>query len=214
MRVRFDKNAANFLNEENIHINNSIEFKGKWKTVFKNDNKIYLEIGMGKGDFLVGMAKKYPDVNFIGIERNVTILAKACKKILNENLTNVRIISDDANILNEIFEKNEIDKIFLNFSDPWPKSKHAKRRLTYSSFLNIYDEILKNDGLIEFKTDNQLLFEFTIQEVNNTGRKIEYISLDLHSTDCKDNIMTEYEEKFSKKGNRIYKLIWNNINNK
>ena len=213
MRVRFDKNAADFLNEENIHINNSKEFKGRWKKVFKNDNEIYLEIGMGKGDFLVGMAKKYPEVNFIGIERNVTILAKACKKILNENLTNVRIISDDANILEEIFEKNEIVKIFLNFSDPWPKSKHAKRRLTYSTFLNIYDNILKDNGIIEFKTDNQLLFEFTIQEVCNTGRKIEYISLDLHNTDCSDNIMTEYEEKFSKKGNRIYKLIWNNINN-
>lgn len=213
MRVRFDKNAANFLNEENIHINNSKEFKGKWNKLFNNKNEIYLEIGMGKGDFIVGMAKKYPNTNFIGVERNITILAKACKKILNEKLTNIRIISDDANVLEEIFEKDEIDKIFLNFSDPWPKSKHAKRRLTYSTFLNIYDNILKNAGLIEFKTDNQLLFEFTIQEVNNTGRKIDYISLDLHNTECENNVMTEYEDKFSKKGNRIYKLVWFNINN-
>lgn len=212
MRVRFDKNAAEFLNDENIHINNAKEYKGKWKNIFNNNNDIYLEIGMGKGDFLVGMAKKYPNINFIGIERNVTILAKACKKILSEGLTNVRIISDDANLLKDIFEENEINKIFLNFSDPWPKSKHAKRRLTYFSFLDIYDYILQDNGIIEFKTDNQLLFEFTIQEVNNTGRKIDYISLDLHNTECIDNIMTEYEEKFSKKGNRIYKLIWYNKN--
>ena len=214
MRVRFDKNAAEFLNEENIHINNAQEYKGKWNKLFNNKNEIYLEIGMGKGDFIVGMAKRYPNINFIGVERNVTILAKACKKILSENLTNIRIISEDAEKLEEIFEKNEVDKIFLNFSDPWPKSKHAKRRLTYYKFLNIYENILKDDGVIEFKTDNQILFEFTIMEVNNTNRKIEYISLDLHNSDCEDNIMTEYEEKFSKKGNKIYKLVWRNINNK
>lgn len=212
MRVRFDKKAQEFLNENEIHINNPSDFLGKWKKCFNNKNEIYLEIGMGKGDFIVEMAKRNPNINFIGIEKNVTILAKAVKKVMKEELENVRLISYDASNLKEIFKKGEIDKIYLNFSDPWPKSKHAKRRLTHSNFLDIYDYILKKDSVVEFKTDNQILFEFTIMEIANTKREIEYISLDLHALNLEDNIMTEYEEKFSKKGNRIYKLIWKNIN--
>ena len=209
MRVRYDKNANKKLDENNLYIENSKEKIGKWKNEFENKkNPIYLEIGMGKGDFIVGMAKAFPNVNFIGMERNLTVLAKAAKKVKDEGLTNVRLISNDAEELEEIFKKGEIDKIYLNFSDPWPKKKHAKRRLTYSKFLDMYDVILKKDGVIEFKTDNQGLFEFTIMEIANTNRKIEYVSLDLHNTD-ELNIMTEYEYKFSQKGNRIYKMIWN-----
>ena len=212
MRVRFNKEANEILNSSNIYLNEEDAKRniGKWKNVFKNGNDIYLEIGIGKGDFIVGMAKKYPNINFIGIEKNETILAIALNKIVSEGLKNIIVISNNADKLKEVFEENEIDKIFLNFSDPWPKKKHIKRRLTYSSFLDIYENILKEDCIIEFKTDNQILFEFTIMEICNTNRKIEYISLNLHLTDCTDNIMTEYERKFSQKGNRIYKLVWKN----
>lgn len=207
MRVRYNKNAEKILNENNTCVNNAVDLKGKWKKEFANDNPIYLEIGMGKGNFIINMAKAFPNVNFIGLERNRTILVKALKKIQEENIANIRIISNDAQKLLDIFKKGELDKIFLNFSDPWPKNKHFKRRLTYRSFLDLYDIILKKDSVIEFKTDNQILFEFTIMEICNTRHDMKSISLDLHKTD-EFNIMTEYEEKFSKKGNRIYKLVW------
>lgn len=207
MRVRYNKNAEKILNENSICINNPLNLKGKWKKEFANDNPIYLEIGMGKGNFIINMAKAFPNINFIGLERNRTILVKALKKIQEENIVNIRIISNDAQKLLDIFKKSELDKIFLNFSDPWPKNKHLKRRLTYRTFLNLYDIILKKDSVIEFKTDNQILFEFTIIEITNTKHDMKSISLDLHKTD-EFNIMTEYEEKFSKKGNRIYKLVW------
>jgi len=207
MRVRYNKNAEKILNENNTCVNNAVDLKGKWKKEFANDNPIYLEIGMGKGNFIINMAKAFPNVNFIGLERNRTILVKALKKIQEENIANIRIISNDAQKLLDIFKKSELDKIFLNFSDPWPKNKHLKRRLTYRTFLNLYDIILKKDSVIEFKTDNQILFEFTIMEICNTRHDMKSISLDLHKTD-EFNIMTEYEEKFSKKGNRIYKLVW------
>jgi len=207
MRVRYNKNAEKILNENNTCVNNAVDLKGKWKKEFANSNPIYLEIGMGKGNFIINMAKAFPNINFIGLERNKTILVKALKKIQEDNIVNIRIISNDAQKLLDIFKKGELDKIFLNFSDPWPKNKHFKRRLTYSSFLDLYDIILKKDSVIEFKTDNQNLFEFTIMEICNTKHEMKSISLDLHKTD-EFNIMTEYEEKFSKKGNRIYKLVW------
>ncbi len=209
MRVRFDKNAEQTLEQNEIYIKDVQDINGKWKEIFKNDNPLHLEIGMGKGNFILNMAKEFPNINFIGMERNKTILAKAVKKIEKENIKNIRVMSNDAIELEEIFNENELDKIYLNFSDPWPKSKHYKRRLTYKDYLERYDYVLKQDALIEFKTDNQVLFEFTIMEICNTKRTMEYISLDLHNTN-EFNIMTEYEEKFSKKGNRIYKLVWKN----
>ena len=209
MRVRYDKNADKTLEENDIYIQEPLQNIGKWQQEFENENLLHLEIGMGKGNFIINMAKQFPDINFIGMERNKTILAKAVKKIEKEGITNIRVISSDAQQLKEIFASKELDKIYLNFSDPWPKNKHYKRRLTYREFLDLYDYVLKNDSIVEFKTDNQILFEFTILEVCNTGRQMEYISLDLHNTE-EFNIMTEYEEKFSKKGNRIYKLVWKN----
>ena len=208
MRVRFDKNADKTLEENEKYIIEPLNKIGKWKEEFNNENPLHLEIGMGKGNFIINMAKAFPNINFIGMERNKTILAKAVKKIEKEGINNIRVMSSDAQQLKEIFENKELDKIYLNFSDPWPKSKHYKRRLTYKDYLDLYDYVLKDNSIIEFKTDNQILFEFTIMEICNTQRKMEYISLDLHNTD-QFNIMTEYEEKFSKKGNRIYKLIWN-----
>lgn len=209
MRVRYDKNADKTLEENEIYIQEPLQNIGKWQQEFENENPLHLEIGMGKGNFIINMAKHFPDINFIGMERNKTILAKAVKKIEKEAITNIRVMSSDAQQLKEIFASKELDKIYLNFSDPWPKNKHYKRRLTYKDFLDLYDYVLKNDSIVEFKTDNQILFEFTILEVCNTGRQMEYISLDLHNTE-EFNIMTEYEEKFSKKGNRIYKLVWKN----
>ena len=209
MRVRYDKNADKTLEENEIYIQEPLQNIGKWQQEFENENTLHLEIGMGKGNFIINMAKHFPDINFIGMERNKTILAKAVKKIEKEGITNIRVMSSDAQQLKEIFASKELDKIYLNFSDPWPKNKHYKRRLTYKDFLDLYDYVLKNDSIVEFKTDNQILFEFTILEVCNTGRQMEYISLDLHNTE-EFNIMTEYEEKFSKKGNRIYKLVWKN----
>lgn len=209
MRVRYDKNADKTLEENEIYIQEPLQNIGKWQQEFENENPLHLEIGMGKGNFIINMAKHFPDINFIGMERNKTILAKAVKKIEKEGITNIRVMSSDAQQLKEIFASKELDKIYLNFSDPWPKNKHYKRRLTYKYFLDLYDYVLKNDSIVEFKTDNQILFEFTILEVCNTGRQMEYISLDLHNTE-EFNIMTEYEEKFSKKGNRIYKLVWKN----
>lgn len=209
MRVRYDKNADKTLEENEIYIQEPLQNIGKWQQEFENENPLHLEIGMGKGNFIINMAKHFPDINFIGMERNKTILAKAVKKIEKEGITNIRVMSSDAQQLKEIFASKELDKIYLNFSDPWPKNKHYKRRLTYRDFLDLYDYVLKNDSIVEFKTDNQILFEFTILEVCNTGRQMEYISLDLHNTE-EFNIMTEYEEKFSKKGNRIYKLVWKN----
>lgn len=209
MRVRYDKNADKTLEENEIYIQEPLQNIGKWQQEFENENPLHLEIGMGKGNFIINMAKQFPDINFIGMERNKTILAKAVKKIEKEGITNIRVMSSDAQQLKEIFASKELDKIYLNFSDPWPKNKHYKRRLTYKDFLDLYDYVLKNDSIVEFKTDNQILFEFTILEVCNTGRQMEYISLDLHNTE-EFNIMTEYEEKFSKKGNRIYKLVWKN----
>lgn len=209
MRVRFDKNADETLKENEKYIKEDDDVKGKWRKIFNNDNLIHLEIGMGKGNFILNMAKQFPDINFIGIERNRTILAKAVKKIEKEGIENIRVMSNDADELENIFDSGELDKLYLNFSDPWPKNKHYKRRLTYREYLNKYSNILKQGALIEFKTDNQLLFEFTILEVCNTSRTMEYISLDLHNAE-EFNIMTEYEEKFSKKGNRIYKLVWKN----
>lgn len=209
MRVRYDKNADKTLEENEIYIQEPLQNIGKWQQEFENENPLHLEIGMGKGNFIINMAKHFPDINFIGMERNKTILAKAVKKIEKEGITNIRVMSSDAQQLKEIFASKELDKIYLNFSDPWPKNKHYKRRLTYKDFLDLYDYVLKPDSIVEFKTDNQILFEFTILEVCNTGRQMEYISLDLHNTE-EFNIMTEYEEKFSKKGNRIYKLVWKN----
>lgn len=209
MRVRYDKNADKTLEENKKYIQEPLQKIGKWSKEFENEQPLHLEIGMGKGNFIINMAKQFPDINFIGMERNKTILAKAVKKIEKEGITNIRVMSSDAQQLKEIFANKELDKIYLNFSDPWPKNKHYKRRLTYRDFLDLYDYVLKNDSIVEFKTDNQILFEFTILEVCNTCRQMEYISLDLHNTE-EFNIMTEYEEKFSKKGNRIYKLVWKN----
>ena len=184
---------------------NPEDYKGKWKNIFNNDNKIHIEIGMGKGDFIIGMASKYPNINFIGIEMYDSVIVKAINKLNNIDLPNLRLIRMDARLIEDVFDK-EIDLIYLNFSDPWPKNRNAKRRLTHERFLNRYENIFKNKKTIFMKTDNIDLFGFSIESLSNFGYKLKNVTLDLHNSDFEDNIMTEYEKKFSEKGIRINRL--------
>ena len=206
MRLRNVKDAPiKLAKNERDFIAKPQEYKGNWKSLFGNDNPIHIEIGMGKGQFLTQLALRNPDINYIGIEKFSSVLLRASEKLETIELTNVKIINVDASNLNEYFADGEINRIYLNFSDPWPKNAHAKRRLTSNRFLPIYETILATDGEIHFKTDNRLLFEFSLESLNNYGLILSNISLDLHNSDFPDNIMTEYEEKFSKFG-PIYRL--------
>jgi len=204
MRQRNVKDKKEIINSSKYFIKNPYDYKGKWSELFQNNHKIYLEIGMGKGKFLIENALKYPNINFIGIEKYDSILALALKKV-PDNISNLIIIRLDASDILNVFD-SEIDKIYLNFSDPWPKKRHEKRRLTSFSFLEKYDEIFKNKNLIEMKTDNQNLFCYSIKSFNNYGYYIEDIVFDLNNQKDIDNITTEYEEKFTKLNNPIYKI--------
>lgn len=206
MRTRNNKNADNELNEYVKYISSKEELQ----EILKDKKNISIEIGMGKGEYISKMAHMNPDKIYIGIEICKSVLALAAKKISryevqnNIKLDNLYVMSFDAIKIEEFFAKNQIDNIYLNFSDPWPKSKHAKRRLTHENFLKEYIKVLKTDGNIRIKTDNIKLFEFTIVSMNNFGFKFEEIYLDLHKTDV-DNVLTEYEQKFCEKG-PIYML--------
>ena len=204
MRIRNLKNTQEIVENTTYLINNPKEYKGKFKELFNNDNEIHLEIGMGKGNFIINMAKKYPNINFIGLELYTNVIARALKKLENEDIPNLKLININALELNDIFDK-EISCIYLNFSDPWPKKRNAKRRLTSEVFLKVYDNVFKDNKLIIQKTDNTKLFESSIVSLSNYGYIIEDISLDLHNTDI-DNVCTEYEEKFSSQGIKILYL--------
>ena len=194
-------NASEVIENSSYVIKTPEEFKGCYSKLFGNDNPIHLEIGMGKGQFLIKMAKAYPNINFIGVEKYDTIVAKALLKLEEEKLTNIKIIRIDALELSNVFE-HEIDTIYLNFSDPWPKNRHAKRRLTSHVFLPIYDEIFKNDKVIIQKTDNILLFASSIVSLSTYGYTIEDCNLDLANSEM-FNCTTEYEDKFSSMGVKI-----------
>ncbi len=201
MRLRNVKNAKEKLNSSEYFIENPRNFKGNWGSVFSNDNPIHIEIGMGKGAFLIEMARNFPDINFIGIEKYESVLVRAIEKMEDENLQNIRFLCIDAKELTEVFEK-EIDKIYLNFSDPWPKTRHAKRRLTHHDYLAIYEEIFKGEKIIVQKTDNIKLFAFSLEEFSKFGYIFEKVSLDLKNESF-FNIPTEYEQKFSSLGIKI-----------
>lgn len=180
---------------------------GKWHQVFQNDHPIHLEIGMGKGDFIIELATKNPQINYIGLEKFASVIVVALDKIVKSGLKNIILICDDASNLLETFAPNEIDKIYLNFSDPWPKNRHEKRRLTYNTFLEKYQKILKKDASLEFKTDNQGLFSFSLKSFNNHGWYFERLSLDLHHEyDTTEIAKTEYEKRFIGLGQPIYFL--------
>ena len=203
MRLRNVSGAKEIIINSKYVILNPSDYKGKYNMIFGNDNPIKIEIGMGKGTFIYNNALKYPDINFIGIEKFDSVLARAIQKIGDIDLPNLRLIRMDALDIEDVFEK-EIDTIFLNFSDPWPKNRHEIRRLTSTRFLEKYDKVFKNGNTIIQKTDNRKLFEYSIMSFNNYGYRIEELSLDLYNDDIKNNIPTEYETKFASKGEKIY----------
>jgi len=184
---------------------NPDKVKGNWTELFGNKHPLHIEVGTGKGQFIVGMAKKNPEINFIGIELQESVIVSALDRLIEAELPNVKLLNINANDLENYFDKNEVSRIYLNFSDPWPKKRHEKRRLTYQSFLKIYENILIDGGEIHFKTDNRGLFEYSLVSFSHYGLTLNFVSLDLHQSEFEDNIMTEYEEKFSKKGNPIYR---------
>lgn len=209
MRLR-NKPWAKPLIEANPQwvVTNPSEYRGKWQERFEKAQPLYIEVGMGKGRFIVEMAKKYPHYNFIGLEMQTVATGIALKKQLVEQLPNLQLVCANGAGLTEFFATDEVAGIYLNFSDPWPKNRQEKRRLTYKSFLAAYKEIMVADGQLEFKTDNRGLFEYSLVSLNNFGMTFEKIWLDLHADEeaVVDNVMTEYEEKFSSKGQPIYKL--------
>ena len=213
MRLRNIPHADDVILAHAVAIKNETEQKGNWHTLFGNNHPIHIEIGMGKGQFLLTLAKKYPTINYIGIERYSSVLLRALEKLDSEEyegLTNIRFICMDAADISEVFEKGEVEKIYLNFSDPWPKARHARRRLTSKEFFARYDRVLAADGTVEFKTDNRPLFDFSVEELKTSELFVlDQLSYDLHNDSKMNqgNIMTEYEAKFSSMGNPICKLI-------
>lgn len=209
MRLRNVTGSREMIAESGYVVHEPEQMKGKWKEEFGNNHPIRLEIGMGKGKFLMELAGKNPQINYIGIEKYSTVLLRAVQKMEQDPLPNVRLIRMDAEHITEVFAENEIDRIYLNFSDPWPKDRHAGRRLPSRQFLARYDQILKRGGTIEFKTDNSDLFAFAEEELEDSQWKILQITHDLHADEemRKDNVMTEYEERFSSMGNPIHKYI-------
>lgn len=184
---------------------------GTWHALFGNENPLHIEIGMGKGKFMMSMAKKHPYINYVGIEKYSSVLLRALEKMEQEEhpLPNLRFIRMDAENIGKVFDRGEVDRIYLNFSDPWPKDRHAKRRLTSGEFLTRYEQILNPDGQVEFKTDNRELFDFSVESVKEKGWKLQAVTYNLHQDQklSEGNVMTEYEERFSAMGNPIHKLI-------
>lgn len=214
MRLRNIPGAKTAILESSYVIQNPQEHKGKWADAFPEKQPLHIEIGMGKGRFLMDMARLHPDRNYIGIEMYDSVLLRALQKreeleTEGTELSNLYFMRVDARHLPEIFSQGEVDKIYLNFSDPWPKARHAKRRLTSREFLKRYETVLAKDGVVEFKTDNKELFDFSLEEVREAGWELLASTYDLHHSEelCKGNVMTEYEEKFSSMGNPICKLI-------
>ncbi|SUN64803.1 tRNA (guanine-N(7)-)-methyltransferase [Streptococcus dysgalactiae subsp. equisimilis] len=207
MRVRKRKGAEEHLaNNPHYVILNPEDAKGRWHGVFGNANPIHIEVGSGKGGFITGMALKNPDINYIGIDIQLSVLSYALDKVIASEAPNVKLLRVDGSSLTNYFEDGEVDMMYLNFSDPWPKTKHEKRRLTYKDFLDTYKRILPENGEIHFKTDNRGLFEYSLASFSQYGMTLKQVWLDLHASDFEDNVMTEYEEKFSSKGQVIYRV--------
>lgn len=208
MRLRHIPGAEEKIENSPYVIQNPQNQKGQWNQIFHNENPIEIEVGMGKGKFIMELAQLNPDKNYIGIERYSSVLLKALKKLEELKLPNLFFLCVDARCLADFFDKEEVSRIFLNFSDPWPKDRHAKRRLTSEGFMKVYDEILKKDGVVEFKTDNKGLFEYSLESIPLAGWKILEHTFDLHHSHMADgNVMTEYETKFSQEGKTICKLV-------
>ena len=205
MRLRHIKGCEEFVANSPCTINEPESHKGRWQETFARRQPLHIEIGMGKGRFIRQMAALHPDINYLGIEIYESVMQKAIER-LGEKPDNLFFLCMNAEILEDVFAPGEVERIYLNFSDPWPKVRHEHRRLTSPRFMAIYDKVLAADGTVEFKTDNEGLFDYSLEAIPQAGWQIIWQTRDLHSLDI-DNVETEYEEKFSAKGNPIYKLI-------
>ncbi len=211
MRLRNVPGSREAIADHKLCISEENPQAGNWHKIFGNDHPIFIEIGMGKGQFITTLALQRPDINYIGIEKYSSVLVRALEKtdVMETLPANLRFIRMDAENICSMFEKDEVDRIYLNFSDPWPKDRHAKRRLTSQEFLKRYDKILKGNGQVEFKTDNKGLFQFSLEQAEPAGWRLDAFTWDLHHDEelNKGNVMTEYEQKFSALGNPICKMI-------
>lgn len=208
MRLRNVKGSREHIAANEYVLKNAEEHKGSWSDFFGDGRPVHIEIGMGKGRFLMEMARENPHIHYIGIEKYSSVLVRALKKMEENPLENLHFLRMDAEYISQYFDKGEVEQIYLNFSDPWPKERHAKRRLTSRQFLARYDEILKENGKIIFKTDNRGLFDFSLEEARESGWTPEICTFDLHHSEyVKGNVMTEYEEKFVEEGKPICKMI-------
>lgn len=208
MRLRNVRGSRETIAENEYVIQNEEDMKGKWHKKFGNSNPINIEIGMGKGRFIMDMARLHPDINFVGIEKFSSVLVRAIEKQTEEKLPNLFFIRMDAEYIENVFDKEEVDYIYLNFSDPWPKDRHAKRRLTSVQFLKRYINILTAKGGITFKTDNRPLFDFSLEQSEEAGWIMDNVTFDLHNSEyAAGNVMTEYEKRFSEMGNPICRMV-------
>ena len=209
MRLRNVKGSREQIAANEYTFKDAEQIKGQWKDYFQDGKPIQLEFGMGKGKFLMRLAEKNPHIHYIGIEKYSSVLVRALEKMEETPLDNIHFIRMDAENIVNVFEKGEVDQIYLNFSDPWPKDRHARRRLPSKEFLARYDQILVPDGKVEFKTDNRGLFNFALEQREIAGWNLDGCTFDLHHDENMNegNVMTEYEEKFSSMGNPIYKMI-------
>ena len=210
MRLRNIKGSRETIAANDYVIKNETEYKGRWKEVFENDNPIHIEIGMGKGQFITTLAQQNPDINYVGIEKYSSVLIRAIAKQEELALPNLFFIRMEAEYIADVFAKDEVAQIYLNFSDPWPKDRHAKRRLTSKEFLVRYHRILAPEGVVIFKTDNRDLFDFSLNQIPEAGWNLVNYTYDLHHSEyAEGNIMTEYEEKFVAEGKPIHRLVTN-----
>ncbi|MDF2510240.1 MAG: tRNA ((7)-)-methyltransferase [Herbinix sp.] len=208
MRLRNIRGSREVVAAHDYVVQEPESLKGKWNTHFDNDHPIHVEIGMGKGKFIMQLAELNPQINYIGIEKYSSVLLRALEKRNEVELSNLYFIRFDAEYLNDIFAPEELSRVYLNFSDPWPKDRHAKRRLTSKEFLSRYNQCLKRDGEVAFKTDNRPLFEFSLEEAKLAGWELKDVTFDLHHSEYAiGNVMTEYEERFSALGNPIHRLV-------
>ncbi|MDN6160952.1 MAG: tRNA (guanosine(46)-N7)-methyltransferase TrmB, partial [Staphylococcus equorum] len=206
MRMRYKPWAEDYLKSHPELVDMDGSHAGHISDWFDKDQEIYIEIGSGMGQFITTLAGQNPDINFISLEREKSVVVNIVDKVKELGLTNIKLICNDALELNEYFKDGEIDRIYLNFSDPWPKKRHTKRRLTYHTFLALYKQVLKEDGELHFKTDNRGLFAYSLESMSQFGMYFTKLNLNLHQEDDEDNIETEYERKFSDKGSRIYRM--------
>lgn len=198
--------ADDFLKSHPQIVDVDLNQQYKMAEWFEKDQPIHIEVGTGMGRIITEMARRHPEINYVAIERDKNVMVRVLEKVKELELENIKLINQDAKLLTEYFVENEVSRIYLNFSDPWPKTRHTKRRLTFSSFLEIYRHILKKDGQIHFKTDNQGLFEYSLESMSAFGMTFDLINLNLHENEPEENIRTEYEDKFSNRGFRIYRM--------